>query len=304
MNTVFSKQIQKLWKQKGITQEQLAVHLGVSAQAVSKWENGSYPDGDLLPVIADFFGVSIDSLYGRGEQSQSFEQQTVSHFHSVIESNINSTKEWIDSLQDLLWAAQLTSWIECKSYYPIPDFKNATGTYSTQFFCNEGITYMRLNSDYRFFTFLKEPEEGYTKIFSDIDKLTELFGFLSDKVNLKVLMYLMSLNLGEVSSAATISELLGYPKEKIETALKYLLKINGPNLLISDYSVITPDNKTEKVYGLRGLTPEALILLTGAYAMLNQPCGYQNSVNIRDFPLFNKKDLSFIKWRNNEKEEK
>ena len=83
MNTVFSRQIQKLRKQKGITQEQLAVHLGVSAQAVSKWENGSYPDGDLLPVIADFFGVSIDSLYGRGEQSQSFEQQTVSHFHSV-----------------------------------------------------------------------------------------------------------------------------------------------------------------------------------------------------------------------------
>ena len=65
MNTVFSRQIQKLRKQKGITQEQLAVHLGVSAQAVSKWENGSYPDGDLLPVIADFFGVSIDSLYGR-----------------------------------------------------------------------------------------------------------------------------------------------------------------------------------------------------------------------------------------------
>ena len=68
METVFSKQLQMLRKQSGITQEQLADKLGVTAQAVSKWENGSYPDGDLLPKIADIFDVSIDNLYGRGEE--------------------------------------------------------------------------------------------------------------------------------------------------------------------------------------------------------------------------------------------
>lgn len=41
METVFSKQLQMLRKQSGITQEQLADRLGVTAQAVSKWENGS-----------------------------------------------------------------------------------------------------------------------------------------------------------------------------------------------------------------------------------------------------------------------
>lgn len=40
METVFSKQLQMLRKQSGITQEQLADKLGVTAQAVSKWENG------------------------------------------------------------------------------------------------------------------------------------------------------------------------------------------------------------------------------------------------------------------------
>ena len=40
METVFSKQLQMLRKQSGITQEQLAAKLGVTAQAVSKWENG------------------------------------------------------------------------------------------------------------------------------------------------------------------------------------------------------------------------------------------------------------------------
>ncbi|TNJ53764.1 helix-turn-helix transcriptional regulator [Paenibacillus hemerocallicola] len=38
---------------------------GVPPQAVSKWESGGSPDVDLLPVLADFFGVSIDILFGR-----------------------------------------------------------------------------------------------------------------------------------------------------------------------------------------------------------------------------------------------
>lgn len=52
-----------LRKSKGITQDELAGALGVSAQAVSKWENNSScPDVSLLTEIADFFGVSVDDL--------------------------------------------------------------------------------------------------------------------------------------------------------------------------------------------------------------------------------------------------
>lgn len=52
-----------LRKQKGITQEELANALGVSAQAVSKWENNSScPDVSLLTDIADYFGVTVDVL--------------------------------------------------------------------------------------------------------------------------------------------------------------------------------------------------------------------------------------------------
>ena len=63
--TLFSKNLQKLRKERGVTQEQLASVLGVSPQAVSKWENGSYPEGDLLPKLADYFDVSVDYLLGR-----------------------------------------------------------------------------------------------------------------------------------------------------------------------------------------------------------------------------------------------
>ncbi len=48
-----------------LTQEQLADVLGVSAQAVSRWENGTtYPDITLLPAIASYFDISIDEILG------------------------------------------------------------------------------------------------------------------------------------------------------------------------------------------------------------------------------------------------
>lgn len=58
------EKIKALRKQKNISQEILAGYLGVSFQAVSKWENGStMPDVTLIPAIASFFGVSTDELF-------------------------------------------------------------------------------------------------------------------------------------------------------------------------------------------------------------------------------------------------
>ncbi|MBQ8174558.1 MAG: transcriptional regulator [Clostridia bacterium] len=59
-----AKNIVELRKQRGVTQEQLASALHVSAQAVSKWEtNACQPDTQMLPLIAEYFGVSVDYLF-------------------------------------------------------------------------------------------------------------------------------------------------------------------------------------------------------------------------------------------------
>lgn len=56
--------IKELRKQRGITQEQLANSIGVSFQAVSKWENNiALPDISLAPCLASYFGVSMDELF-------------------------------------------------------------------------------------------------------------------------------------------------------------------------------------------------------------------------------------------------
>ena len=77
MNHNFSNNLKNLRKQRNLTQEQIAEAFGVSCQAVSKWEtNNSYPDILLLPVMADYFGVSVDYLLGHdtGRQREEIEQ--------------------------------------------------------------------------------------------------------------------------------------------------------------------------------------------------------------------------------------
>ncbi len=57
--------IKKLRTENNVTQEALATAIGVTPQAISRWEaEGGYPDIELLPAIADFFSVSTDELLG------------------------------------------------------------------------------------------------------------------------------------------------------------------------------------------------------------------------------------------------
>lgn len=64
MQIRIGEKIRTLRKQKNISQETLAAALGVSFQAVSKWENAAaMPDVVLIPAIASFFGVSTDELF-------------------------------------------------------------------------------------------------------------------------------------------------------------------------------------------------------------------------------------------------
>jgi len=66
MEQSLGKRIMQYRKRLGLTQDQLAEQLGVTAQAVSKWENDqSCPDISSLPRLADIFGTSVDVLLGR-----------------------------------------------------------------------------------------------------------------------------------------------------------------------------------------------------------------------------------------------
>lgn len=88
------KRIMMLRKRSGLTQEQLAERLGVTPQAVSKWENdGSCPDISLLPVLADVFGVTTDELLGIKPMRESADKENGSEFTADIEGQNASTEK-------------------------------------------------------------------------------------------------------------------------------------------------------------------------------------------------------------------
>ena len=71
MNLRIAENIKRLRQESQLTQAQLADRLGVSYQAVSRWENETtYPDIELLPSIATLFGVTVDHLLGSTAEDQ------------------------------------------------------------------------------------------------------------------------------------------------------------------------------------------------------------------------------------------
>ena len=61
--------IRELRRRDGRTQDAVAEALGVTAQAVSRWESGgSYPDMEIVPAIANYFGITIDELFGYDDE--------------------------------------------------------------------------------------------------------------------------------------------------------------------------------------------------------------------------------------------
>ena len=81
---ILRKNLSIFRKQRHLTQEQLANELGLTFQAISKWENGlSCPDISLLPQLAEIFGVTIDDLFR--EQTEESVQETTAEEPSAAE---------------------------------------------------------------------------------------------------------------------------------------------------------------------------------------------------------------------------
>lgn len=82
------ERIKKLRQRDGRTQETLANALGVTAQAVSRWEKGiCYPDMGMIPSIANYFGVSIDELFGYDNERSKKIDALAEHIRTMIAEN-------------------------------------------------------------------------------------------------------------------------------------------------------------------------------------------------------------------------
>ena len=135
MKICFGENLKHLRKEKALTQEALAEHLGVSFQTISKWERGeTYPDIMLLPVISAFFDVSVDDLLGTDKvkkqqkvkaYTELFEKMQLCEVSSVLEKYENAVKEFPNEYPILINYMELLhiekGRVSVKDYKPLSD---------------------------------------------------------------------------------------------------------------------------------------------------------------------------------------
>lgn len=86
--------LKALRRAKGITQQEVADHLGISVQAISKWErNEGYPDISTLPLLASYYDVSVDALLGvdrikRQQSIDRYKEQFKNRFSVPMEDRL------------------------------------------------------------------------------------------------------------------------------------------------------------------------------------------------------------------------
>ena len=106
----FSEKLQKIRKEHNITQENLADKLGVSRQAVSKWESGSaYPDTEKLIQISKIFNVSLDELISPNIDSNKTIKNKKINFLEII----NLILEFIQKSFTMFWSMKFKEKIKC-----------------------------------------------------------------------------------------------------------------------------------------------------------------------------------------------
>ena len=98
MKLQIGENLKKLRYQNGITQDRLAEVLGVSSQSVSRWELGiCYPDLELLPVIANYFDITLDDLVGMNKIRS--EEMRINIFTEAL--NFERQEQWDKAIEIL-----------------------------------------------------------------------------------------------------------------------------------------------------------------------------------------------------------
>ena len=99
MNLEMGRVIRRMRAEHAVTQEELAEFLGISFQAVSKWETGTtLPDITLLPKLAAFFGVRIDELFSVSHEDELERIDTLLQRETMTDQNYAYAKRVLDGI--------------------------------------------------------------------------------------------------------------------------------------------------------------------------------------------------------------
>lgn len=217
-------QISKFRKAAGLTQEELGEAVGISGQAVSRWECGGAPDITLLPAIADTLGVTIDALFGR-----------VGNERVKIEDSIGGwlcsfpKKERLDRLCRLIWSTVkylLDNGLELPEMGYLETCHPDTGDRQNRLMLSQlrtvgGIMLDIHAEDLSFVTLWPEPKDGYAAWLAPKEEYRRLFSLLSKPGCLELLEYLHCRKRSYFIAEAAAKQ-LKMPCDTVEELLKSL----------------------------------------------------------------------------------
>ncbi len=200
-------------KELGLTQEQLAVRMNVSPQAVSKWENTSYPDPELLPQLARALNTSIDALFGVKEAGSDVDLPQLIH-DAIHSAKPEKRSQLIMELcyvmlcaydQNSDTAGHLRKSFERETFAGIKT--------------NLEFAMARLNPDLRYFFFLEKPDDGVNSYFTNPRNMARLLRTLGDEDAIRIISYLGSGVRNKMHSVSVIARRLPSPLTRCSPSL-------------------------------------------------------------------------------------
>lgn len=182
------KRIAFLRKQANLTQEALGKAVGVSAQAVSKWENGGAPDVELLPTVADALGVTMDGLFGLQEGKTPDMEKLLFQYIGTA-----PMAQRMERLCRLVWAGiqgivpegiqgESLDYVEKSSSGGVPIF--------TALSDDNGFILGCPSRELHYFFLYPEPEKGYGAFLGELEQVRDMLGCLSRPGRLELLLWL------------------------------------------------------------------------------------------------------------------
>ena len=233
-----SGNINRLRLEKNLTQEQLATKLGISAQAVSKWETSeTYPDGALLVPLANELEVSLDELFGN-------ETVTMADVSGKILKLIHNTEatERFNVARDICWQIErglFNCRMEIEKKYDPNEIKNQKN--ASYILDDSGFTIVS-NGKEPFFSVFPQPAEGYGHFLNDKDDLQKIFAALSHTDTMNALIYLYHKAENYVFESAVLERDCEITNDQINAVIddlltlkliwKQELTINGENRVL------------------------------------------------------------------------
>lgn len=262
--------ISELRKAKGVTQDELAQYVGVSAQAVSKWKNGGDPDVQLLPKIADFFDVSIDKLFGRCDSNINITSAIFEH----IRKTKPDSEERFKAIFELCWDIERSIFnfgsdldAEIINGGKIKDYELAINPEEQQYssiLSDHGFTRMGIANRLQYFLFVPEIKNKEIGLFDNID-YTELFKSLSDKDIFHSLLLLFKRDSKKAFTENLFVKELNVDLEKAKEIIKVLTKYH-----LIKKTQIELDDEIKDVYTFFP-TPSFVSLLIFAKEIIEPP---------------------------------